>query len=252
MKIQDAISFLEDFEASDDLSKARDAIKKSLQKLDKNDFEQIGTHFYYLLRIVLKSHILFETDTAKYFYKKMCENFARQEEKYLQNLKTAKKRNVVKLQLEVFYQIMERHFSSLELIYKKKDFFEAARDAFAEKMRYRKNSHYFRGNWGVFLGYKFLEITSNYGANFARWGVTSIFFILFFALIYKLLHFFTPTLSSAAKYDFVHFSVATFTTLGFGDIFPISILGKLIANLEVFVGFVMLGVLIGMLQKKFL
>ena len=252
MKIQDAISFLEDFEVSQDLTKARDAIKKNLSQLEKDDFENIGTHFYYLLRIILKSHILFETDTAKYFYEKMAKNFAKAEEKYLELLKNSKKKAIVKIQLEVFYQMMERYFSTLESIYRKRDFFEARKKAFTAKMNYRTQSYFFARKIGLFLWYKFLNLTSNYGTSFYRWAATSLIFILGFAAIFHFLQIFTPTLSAVVPYDFVHFSVATFTTLGFGDIFAISTIAKFLSNLEVFVGFVMLGVLIGMLQKKFL
>jgi len=252
MKLREAIEFIENFEIPERLNKAKESIKKSLSELKKENFEEIGTHFYYLLRVILRGHILFETDTAKYFYRKMQKNFSLQEKRYKEQLEKCEHKDIVKIQIDVFYQMMERYFSSLEVIYDKKDFFEARQRAFNEKMRYRKDAQFFRKQYIKYLGYKFMEVSSNYGTSFYRWGVTSLVFILIFASIFALLSFFSPTLSSSGPYDFIHFSVATFTTLGYGDVAPISILGKIIANIEVFTGFIMLGILIGLVQKKFL
>lgn len=251
MRIQEAIEFIENFEIPERLTQSKEAIKKSLSNLPKNDFEEIGTHYYYLLRVILRSHILFETDSAKYFYRKMKDHFKKQEEKYQSELKNNKNKEVIKLQFDVFYQMMERYYSSLEVVFDKKDFREAKQKAFEDKMNYRKNAYFTRKQYGKFLGYKFLELSSNYGASFLRWGITSLFFIIIFASIFGIFTFLiSPTISSVHWYDYFHFSASTFTTLGFGDIAPISIIGKIIADLEVFVGFIMLGVLVGFVQKK--
>ena len=256
MKIGDAIRVIEEFEMPEHLLRARESVKKNLQKIPKDHFEEIGTHFYYLLRIILRGPVMFETDTIKYFFKKMVTNFHRQEEQYRADLKDSKKREIVKIQMDVFYQMAERYFSSLELVFKKKDFSGAQQESFEEKMYFRKAAHLFKRKYLHFAGYKFMEVASNYGTSFPRWGVTSLIFILIFSGLFALIGMFAPSIAAVsgmiAPYDFVHFSVATFTTLGFGDIFPVSTAGKFIANLEVFVGFVMLGILIGMVQKKFL
>ena len=48
----------------------------------------------------------------------------------------------------------------------------------------------------------------------------------------------------------LYFSVVTFTTLGFGDISPISIIGKLYTIAEVLSGYTMFGVLITLVARK--
>ncbi len=48
----------------------------------------------------------------------------------------------------------------------------------------------------------------------------------------------------------LYFSVVTFATLGFGDIAPISVLGKLCAIAEVMLGYVMFGMLITLVVRK--
>lgn len=253
MKIQEAIEFIENFEVPERLEKAGETIKESLGQLPQTDYEEIGTHFYYLLRVVLRSHILFEKDIAKYYYRKMSQNFQKQEERYLEELGSSDKKEVVKMQLDVFYQMMERYFSSLEIIYDKKDFLEATERAFREKMAYRKNAHHFRAEYGHYFLYKFLEASSDYGTSFLRWGVTSIVFIGLFALTFALLDLFgNVALKVGHWYDFIYFSTTTFTTLGYGDIVPTSFIGKVIANIEAFTGFVMLGTFIGLIQKKLL
>ena len=46
------------------------------------------------------------------------------------------------------------------------------------------------------------------------------------------------------------FSFITFTTLGFTDISPISSIAKFLVILEVFIGYLMLGLLVAIISKK--
>ncbi|HHO55300.1 MAG TPA: two pore domain potassium channel family protein, partial [Trueperaceae bacterium] len=48
----------------------------------------------------------------------------------------------------------------------------------------------------------------------------------------------------------LYFSFVTFTTLGFGDISPISSIAKFLVILEVFIGYLMLGLLVTIISKK--
>ncbi len=253
MKIQEAIDYIEKFEVSEDLEKASRSIKESLTSIDKNNYEELGVHFYYLLRIMLRGHMLFEKDIAKYYYRKMSENFKKQEEKYKENLKNSEKTEVVKMQLDVFYQMMERYFSSLEIIYAKKNFPEGKQRSYSEKMDYRKRMHLFRKQYGKYLGYKFLAIASGYGTDFRRWGQISVIFVLIFSGLYAFFdNFVSPAIETSHWYDYFYFSITTFTTLGFGDIAPLSVIAKILTNIESFVGFIMLGVYINLIQKKIL
>lgn len=253
MPIQEAIELIEKSEISRDLEKASHNLKESLSQLSKESYEELGVHFYYLLRIMLKGQIFFEKDIARYYYRKMSENFKKQEEKYKEELKNTEKREVVKMQLDVFYQMMERYFSSLESIYAKKDFLEARQRAFFEKMDYRKRMHKSREEYWKYLGYQFLSAASGYGTSFLRWGLTSLIFIAIFGGFYALLNQFGEQAIIAQNfYDYIYFSATTFTTLGFGDIVPLDTVGKITSNIEACTGFIMLGVFIGLVQKKIL
>jgi voltage-gated potassium channel len=50
--------------------------------------------------------------------------------------------------------------------------------------------------------------------------------------------------------DAIYFSVTTFSTLGLGDVTPISDIGKLIVMLEAVLGYLMGGLLIGILVRR--
>jgi hypothetical protein len=52
-------------------------------------------------------------------------------------------------------------------------------------------------------------------------------------------------------FDYVYFSVITFSTLGYGDLHPIGVLGKAMACFEVFAGFIMFGVLLTFVGNRF-
>jgi ABC-type multidrug transport system fused ATPase/permease subunit len=252
MDIKQAIELIENTEVSDQLREAREAIKQNLARLNKDDYEEISKHYYYLLRITLKMHNIFETETAKFLYRKLVKNLALREQGYLDALKDTNRKEIVKLQLGVFYQMAIRYFSTLEVIYDKLDFLQAKQRSFEEKMRYRQNNYLIRRDYWQFFGFKFLQVSSNYGTSFVRWGITSLVFMVLFAGLFWLLSIITDgqSITASGIYDYFHFSVATFTTLGYGDITPVSLAGKILANIEVFAGFIMLGLLIGMVQKK--
>ena len=48
----------------------------------------------------------------------------------------------------------------------------------------------------------------------------------------------------------LYFSVVTFTTLGYGDFGPVSWLGKALVVIEVMLGYVMLGLLVGIISRR--
>ena len=48
----------------------------------------------------------------------------------------------------------------------------------------------------------------------------------------------------------MYFSVVTFTTLGYGDILPISPLGKIMVIAEVSIGYIMLGLLVAIFSQR--
>lgn len=95
-------------------------------------------------------------------------------------------------------------------------------------------------------------ITCDYGRNILLWAVWSLFLALFFASQFFCLG------ESAFKvgelgFSFetmAYYSVVTFTTLGFGDIVPVTAKASWWVMAEVVTGYVMLGGLISILANK--
>jgi len=115
------------------------------------------------------------------------------------------------------------------------------------------------------------KYSSNYGESPLRFigCVTAIVFI--FAIIYMPImsnwfiwwpsiafvkypfHEWSDGIINGIAYNIVtalYFSVVTFATLGFGDIAPVSITGKVCAIVEVLLGYLMFGVLITLVARK--
>jgi hypothetical protein len=51
-------------------------------------------------------------------------------------------------------------------------------------------------------------------------------------------------------YSHWSFSIVTYTTLGFGDVVPITVLGEIVVSTEVILGYLTLGLLLAVLSDK--
>lgn len=106
--------------------------------------------------------------------------------------------------------------------------------------------------------YKLWLISSDCGRSIKLWLLWSLVVVLIFAAAYYGLgnckfHFAKDILPFAEEKKYllyVYYSVVTFTTLGFGDITPITIGAMAVVVLEVILGFIMLGLLISILANK--
>jgi Ion channel/Pentapeptide repeats (9 copies) len=92
-----------------------------------------------------------------------------------------------------------------------------------------------------------LHWTCNYGQSLGLWALWVLGTILVFAGIYAA---FPALVSGRGFIDAIYFSVTTFSTLGLGDVTPISDIGKLIVMLEVVLGYLMGGLLIAILVRR--
>lgn len=97
---------------------------------------------------------------------------------------------------------------------------------------------------------EFLRITSDYGRSLLRWSVWTLGVIIGFGLVFSLWP--DTVKGSSGGLDGIYFSVVTFTTLGFGDIYPVTVLGKVLVMAEVVVGYIMGGVFIAILTRRVL
>jgi hypothetical protein len=251
MEFQDAVKFIEGHSAYDRFDKIKNVFKKRLKEVDKTDYVERGICYYYLLRIVLNPSLMYDTDECREYLGKMDEAFKAQLKEYKKNDK-----KFAKDEMEDFFRLMERSYSSLEVIFRNKNFYEEEWTVSESKMKYRKHRYWFKKEIFQWLGYSILETTSMYGHSFVRWGFTAAGFALFMSTMYWLLdHRITdPSMrliqENAHWYDYIYFSIVTATTLGLGDIVPQTVMGKVCVSVEVFFGFTMLGVFVNLIQKR--
>lgn len=97
------------------------------------------------------------------------------------------------------------------------------------------------------------SISSDCGRSIWRWVLCSLILALSFAAVFHLLgeqHFHFQSKISFNWFTEIYYSIVTFTTLGFGDITPISIWAMVFVTAEVIIGYLMLGGLIAILASK--
>lgn len=96
--------------------------------------------------------------------------------------------------------------------------------------------------------------TSNCGRSFSLWVLWSIVFALFFAVVYLRLGAYAFEYGPKLDFDLplaIYYSVVTFTTLGFGDVTPVTTTAQMWVMAEVILGYIMLGGLISIFANKF-
>jgi len=108
------------------------------------------------------------------------------------------------------------------------------------------------------LLYKLWIVTSDCGRSIGLWLLWMFITINAFAAAYSCVGVdafnFIKKIEPMALQEhyllYVYYSIVTFTTLGFGDITPVTPVAMFIVILEVIVGFIMLGLLISLLANK--
>jgi len=91
-------------------------------------------------------------------------------------------------------------------------------------------------------------LTSDCGRSLARWGVLTLFIVVFYAQLYTVLGIdFGEGASAVTPY---YFSVVTLTSLGYGDISPRTPPGQLAVMAEVVMGYLLLGGLLSIFSNK--
>ncbi len=98
------------------------------------------------------------------------------------------------------------------------------------------------------LIYRIWWVTSDCGRSYLRWALWTAIMALIFSLAYTFVdidygEFVTPISP-------VYFSVVTLTTLGYGDVLPMSSAAQVLAMMEVVGGYVMLGGLLSIFANK--
>lgn len=97
---------------------------------------------------------------------------------------------------------------------------------------------------------KWLWLTCDYGRSLRRWLVWVAGVIVLFGAAYSVMQ--GQLKEADTFFDCLYFSFVTFSTLGYGDISPITKLAKAVVILEVSIGYMMGGLLVAILAKRLL
>jgi hypothetical protein len=117
-----------------------------------------------------------------------------------------------------------------------------------EKERLRR-VFFVEHQYNRWLLYSFWKMTSGYGESLARWAAACGSTLVAFAFLYFSFDAIAPAGSN--WFDYLYFSIVTFTSLGYGDFHPEGIVGKALACSEISLGLIMFGVLLSFLGNRF-
>jgi uncharacterized protein YjbI with pentapeptide repeats len=98
--------------------------------------------------------------------------------------------------------------------------------------------------------YRVWLMTSNCGRSLPRWFLWILLIVAVFGGLYSLAWSGMDSRSDVSWLSPFYYSVVTITTLGYGDVVPVSTLTRLLAICEVFIGYVMLGGLLSIFNNK--
>jgi len=101
----------------------------------------------------------------------------------------------------------------------------------------------------------FMGLLSGYGEKPSRVITSSLAILFIYSAIYYYLDTLVIRFPSMQKYlfwDYVYYSIVTFTTLGYGDVVPKAVIGyRLLAGSEAFIGAFMIGLFVFTLSRKY-
>lgn len=255
----DAIGVIEGYFIKDPhVLEAQHLIEEQLKNAAENDHEKRGDCYYLLLRLLFKGHIPFENPVAKTYYEHMTEHFTTQEQHYkldIMHEEDERKRSVKVSQLKAFYKLMERYYATLESLYAQNGFVEAKDRTYYQKMIFRKNRFILEHQFLKYLGYSVLQSTTKFGLSVQRWLLTVVLSIFIFSILYYLVDISVAekivTGATRFSFDYIYYSILTFTTLGSTDFASHTVVQKFLSGTEVLMGYTMLGMFVNILFKRF-
>lgn len=177
---------------------------------------------------------------------------------YLDKMETEIETVSEKLQNErILYNSLRIAYLQIEKLYNEYGFIAEASKCFRRSMDYRRRlaRRESKLRW-LFLW--ILKVTYRYGARgwllFIRFfSLILSFFILSFGALYwkfELIEFSKENASRPDFWDSIYFSAVTLTTLGFGDIHPASLVGRIVVGLEAIIGYALAIIFVSILVSR--
>jgi len=236
---------------------AEKILQEGLPKIPEEDTEKKAEFFYYLLTLLLRRHITFENPLAHTYFDRMTEYLQETERRYRLAYRAEvdlHKKKLMYTQQKAFYKIVERYYVTLEIAYARKGFLDAQERAYEQKLLFRMGHLHLRGRYGKWLFLALFRTTTNFGLSIGRLPIFLLIMIVGFGILFALSDLMTPAHvmvpASGHWFDYVYFSTITLTSLGYGDIVPITFIQKLIVSVEILVGYVILGLFIHYISKR--
>lgn len=230
---------------------------EGLPKIHKDDHEKRSEYYYYLLVLLLKRHITFENPLARNYFERLYSNLYKTEDAYrilLHSCEDVRQRKLVTMQMKAFYKIVDRYCLTLITAYERKGFMDAKERAYLARLNFSIGRFALERKWSKWTILCFFRFTTNFGTSVGRLTLFLLSVISFFALLYGLSDLLSPNHvmipATGHWFDYVYFSTITLTSLGYGDIVPITVFQKLIVCSEILLGYTILGLIIHLVSKK--
>lgn len=172
---------------------------------------------------------------------------------YLDEMETEIKEVTEELQNErILYNSLRKAYLQIERLYREYGFLAEAPEIFCRYMDYRRKLVWKMSKlrW-LFLW--ILRLFIRYGERGWLLLVWVLGLILSFGALYwkfELIDFSKENASRPDFWDSLYFSVVTLTTLGFGDIHPTRLAGKIVAGLEATFGYAVVVIFISILVSR--
>ena len=155
----------------------------------------------------------------------------------------------------ILYNGLKKAYLQMERLCNEYGFIAGASKCLSQAMRYRRK---LASSWREWLSLWIFQPFTRYDKKewllFAGLFIACIILMsLFFGVLYcnfEFIKFSEKNASPPSFWDSFYFSVVTFATLGYGDIKPSCIQGRMLAISEVILGYVILGLFISILARK--
>lgn len=258
--LNDAVRIAEGYRDIDaTLTQAEEFLLGQLQDASDRDYEKKAQMYYYLLQLLLKKNLNFETPMAEKYYANMHEQFqlaVADMEKQMKENKDNRQVAMFASQLKAFYKLIEKFYGSLYREYAQKSFGEAKERAYVHRMQYRMARYWLEKKYPKAISLLIFEKVSSFGTSYGRWLAVAGAIVVFGGLLLAVHDvIFTPkvlTSSTVLGLDYLLLSTSLMTLSG-----PMMIIGvqttfaaKFLMALLAALGFGMLAALVHLLIKR--